>query len=163
MLAGRSVLDRTLSAFEIHPAVGSIVLVVGSEEQERVREAVSADFTKVTAVVIGGETRADSVRCGLNAIPAETDIVLVHDAARPLVSPELIDRVIEGTVLMGAAVPGLPLSDTVKRVDAAGLVFTTIPRTAAVESATDGTVTLGLTSVQTPQGARVALDRKSVV
>jgi len=157
MLAGRSVLDRTLSAFEIHPAVGSIVLVVGAEEQERVREAVSADFTKVTAVVIGGETRADSVRCGLNAIPAETDIVLVHDAARPLVSPELIDRVIEGTVLMGAAVPGLPLSDTVKRVGAAGLVFTTIPRTAAVESATDGTVALGLTSVQTPQGARVAL------
>ncbi len=158
MLAGRTVLERTLATFAAHPAVDSIVVVVGAEEQERVRTAVSA-FPKVVAVVPGGETRAESVRHGLNALPDGTEIALVHDAARPLVSTDLIDRVIQGTIRFGAAVPGLPLSDTVKRVDADGLIRSTIPRTALIETSTDQKSVFGLTAVQTPQGVRVALLR----
>jgi 2-C-methyl-D-erythritol 2,4-cyclodiphosphate synthase/2-C-methyl-D-erythritol 4-phosphate cytidylyltransferase len=103
------------------------------------------------AVVAGGETRSASVRCGLATLSDDVEIVLVHDAARPLVSRALIDRIIDATARTGAAVPGLPLADTVKRVDGAGLVRGTIPRSAAVE----GDTAAGLMSVQTPQGARI--------
>lgn len=154
MVGGRSVLERTLTAFDSHPALKAIVLVAGAEELERVRQ-VAAAFPKVVAVVAGGETRTDSVRCGLEALPAEIEIVLVHDAARPLVSAQLIDNIIEATARVGAAVPGLPLSDTVKRVGADGLVQATIPRTAEV----NGVTLSGLTAVQTPQGARVEVLR----
>jgi 2-C-methyl-D-erythritol 4-phosphate cytidylyltransferase/2-C-methyl-D-erythritol 2,4-cyclodiphosphate synthase len=153
-LAGRTVLEWTLSAFNMHPAIHAIVIVAGAEEAARVRVAASA-FPKVIAVVAGGATRAASVRNGLDALPSECSLVLVHDAARPLVSAELISRVVEATAQTGGAVPGLPLSDTVKRVDGDGLVRATIPRTE-----TFGTETLaGLTAVQTPQGARVVLLR----
>jgi 2-C-methyl-D-erythritol 2,4-cyclodiphosphate synthase/2-C-methyl-D-erythritol 4-phosphate cytidylyltransferase len=155
MLGGRSVLERTLTAFDSHPALKAVVLVAGAEELERVRQ-VAAAFPKVVAVVAGGETRSESVRNGLDALPPETEIVLVHDAARPLVSPALIDRVIAAAIRFGASVPGLPLSDTVKRVDADGMVRATVPRTAVVE----GNLSLsGLTAVQTPQGARVVILR----
>jgi 2-C-methyl-D-erythritol 4-phosphate cytidylyltransferase/2-C-methyl-D-erythritol 2,4-cyclodiphosphate synthase len=156
MLGGRSVLERTLTAFDSHPALTAIVLVAGVEELERVRQ-VAAAFPKVVAVVAGGETRAESVRCGLDALPPGIEIVLVHDAARPLVSAALIASVIEASFRVGAAVPGLPLSDTVKRVDGGGLVQATIPRTAEI----DGIIVSGLTSVQTPQGARVTLLREA--
>jgi 2-C-methyl-D-erythritol 4-phosphate cytidylyltransferase/2-C-methyl-D-erythritol 2,4-cyclodiphosphate synthase len=156
MLGGRSVLERTLIAFDSHPALQAIVLVAGAEELERVRQ-VAAAFPKVVAVVAGGETRTESVRCGLNALPPEIEIVLVHDAARPLVSAALIDSIIEASARLGAAVPGLPLSDTVKRVDGDGIVQATLPRTAEV----NGEVLSGLTMVQTPQGAQVALLREA--
>ncbi|MCW3100006.1 MAG: 2-C-methyl-D-erythritol 2,4-cyclodiphosphate synthase, partial [Chthonomonadaceae bacterium] len=158
MLGGRSVLERTLTAFDSHPALTAIVLVAGAEELERVRQ-VAAAFPKVIAVVAGGETRSESVRNGLDALPPEIEIVLVHDAARPLVTAALIDSVIAASARVGAAVPGLPLSDTVKRVDTDGLVHATIPRTAVV----DGVRLNGLTSVQTPQGARVTLLRNAYV
>jgi len=157
MLGGRSVLERTLTAFDSHPALTAIVLVAGAEELQRVRQ-VAAAFPKVVAVVMGGETRSESVRNGLEALPPEIEIVLVHDAARPLVSAALIDRVIRASMQVGAAVPGLPLSDTVKRVDADGIVQSTIPRTVEIEG---GVILSGLTSVQTPQGARVALLREA--
>ena len=154
MLGGRSVLERTLTAFDSHPSLQAIVLVAGEEELERVRQ-VAAAFPKVIAVVAGGETRTESVRNGLEALPAEIEIVLVHDAARPLVSAALIERVIQACVTVGAAVPGLPLSDTVKRVDTEGRVQSTIPRTATM----NGVALSGLTSVQTPQGARASVLR----
>lgn len=156
MLGGRSVLERTLTAFDSHPALQAIVLVAGLEELERVRQ-VAAAFPKVVAVVTGGPTRAESVHNGLDALPPEIEIVLVHDAARPLVSASLIESVIQASIRVGAAVPGLPLSDTVKRVDGDGLVQATIPRTAEV----NGVSLSGLTSVQTPQGARLSVLREA--
>ncbi len=159
-MAGRTVLEWTLSAFDAHPAIASVVLVASRDEVERVR-AVARTFSKVTAVVEGGETRATSVRNGLDALPPEIEIVLVHDAARPLITAAMIDRVLEVTARVGAAVPGLPLSDTVKRVDGSGLVHATIPRamTFGSETSQGGETVTGLTAVQTPQGARVALLR----
>jgi 2-C-methyl-D-erythritol 4-phosphate cytidylyltransferase/2-C-methyl-D-erythritol 2,4-cyclodiphosphate synthase len=151
-VAGRTVLEHTLSAFAAHPALSAIVIVANAEELERVR-SVAANVPKVCAVVEGGETRAASVKKGLDALPPEIEIVLVHDAARPLLTAPVIDRVLEATVRVGAAVPGLPLSDTVKRVGSDGIVRETVARSAVFE----GEVISGLTAVQTPQGARVAM------
>ncbi len=176
-LSGKTVLEWTLAAFDSHPAIETIVIAAGSEELERV-QAISAQFPKVRAVVAGGETRTASVKNGLDAlsikpsldssfsvnaylnhlIKAESndiEYVLVHDAARPLVFAELIDRVLAATIKYGAAVPGLPLSDTVKRVGADGLVRATIARTAEI----GGETLPGLTAVQTPQGAKISLLR----
>ena len=149
-LAGRTVLERTLSVFAAHPAILSIVVVASEEELERVR-AITASFPKVSAVVSGGDTRAASVLNGLEALPREIDLVLVHDAARPLLSAGLIDRIIEATARVGAAVPGLPLSDTVKRMDSDGNVCATIPRSVTI----NGETLSGLTAVQTPQGSHI--------
>lgn len=93
-------------------------------------------------VVSGGDTRQDSVARALVSLPAEVDVVLVHDAARPLVPTALVDAV-AAAVRAGAdaVVPGVPVSDTIKAVDADGIVLTTVDRSA-------------LRAVQTPQGFR---------
>ena len=153
-MGGKTVLERTLAAFDTHPEIGAIVIAAGAEELERIR-TVSVSFPKVSAVVAGGESRCESVRNGLNALPEHIELVLVHDAARPLVSAELISRVIAAVIEHGAAVPGLPLSDTVKRVGSDGMVRATIPRSAEH----NGEILNGLTAVQTPQGAKVSLLR----
>jgi 2-C-methyl-D-erythritol 4-phosphate cytidylyltransferase / 2-C-methyl-D-erythritol 2,4-cyclodiphosphate synthase len=141
-LGERTILDWTLRAFEEHPAISDVVVVAGADELARVREAANG-FAKVVAVVVGGASRAESVGNGLCELPARCGVVLVHDAARPSVSPELISRIIEATERWGAAVPGMPVSDTIKRADNDGAVTETVIRA-------------GLWAVQTPQGARTA-------
>jgi 2-C-methyl-D-erythritol 4-phosphate cytidylyltransferase len=102
----------------------------------------SAPSRAAAVVVAGGDSRQDSVARALAALPAEVDVVLVHDAARPLVPPSLVDAV--AAAVRGGAdavVPGLPVADTVKSVDAADVVVATLDRSA-------------LRSIQTPQGFR---------
>ena len=157
-LGGQSVLERTLAAFSTHSGIVRIVIAAGEDELDRVRAtAANCAGTCPIEVVTGGETRSASVRCGLDALGDDIEIVLVHDAARPLVSGALIDRVIAATIRTGAAVPGLPLSDTVKRADSDGLARATIPRTATI----DGQALTGLTAVQTPQGAMLRILRRA--
>ncbi len=147
-LGGRTVLERTLAAFQAHSEVAAIVIAAGADELERVQET-AARFPRVVAVVAGGNTRTESVRCGLNALPADIDLVLVHDAARPLVSATVISNVISVAAHHGASVPGTPVADTVKRVDANGIVHATVPRISEANGIADTT----LVAVQTPQGA----------
>jgi len=138
-LGGRPVVVRALEALAAAPEVGAIVLVVprGREEFAR-REMVGAfGVPRVAAVVAGGATRAASVRLGLAAVPADTDWVIVHDAARPLATAALAARVLAAAGETGAAVPAIPVADTVKRVRD-GVVVETVDRT-------------GLWIVQTPQ------------
>lgn len=135
-LRGRMLVEWCLSAFERHPGVSDIVLVLPPDELKR--EFRSAT-TKLRAVVEGGAERQDSVSRGFASVaPAGDGLVLVHDGARPLVSAELISRVIEAAGLTGAAVPGLALDETVKEV-AESRVMRTLDRR-------------GLARVQTPQG-----------
>lgn len=115
---------------------------------------MAARFSKVRDVVAGGSTRAESVYRGIQAVPRSCKVVLVHDAARPVVRPALIDRVLEGVWRWGAAVPGLAISDTVKRVDEEGRIRSTVPRT---ETLGGQAVAAGLMAVQTPQGAMLEL------
>lgn len=144
-LGARTLLAASLVALETHDEVDGIVVVVPASYEERTT-LLAEDLccSKVAAAVAGGETRTESVREGLSAIPEECDAVLVHDAARPLVPAAVIDRVL-AALDRGAdgAVPGLPPVDTVKRVDADGTVVETLPRGA-------------LRAVQTPQGFRCA-------
>ena len=96
-LAGRSVLSRTVAIFEQHPLIDSITIIVAESELAYCEEEIVArgDCHKVHAVVAGGVERQDSVYCGLQACgAAENDLILIHDGARPLVSAEIIDRVI---------------------------------------------------------------------
>ena len=155
-IGDRSVLERTLLTFCHHPYIETIVVAAGEEEIDRVRSLVgklAPYFKKNLIVVLGGDTRAESVGSGLKALPEGTEIVLVHDAARPLLSAELIDRIVAGVVRTGAAVPGSPLSDTVKRVDSTGIIRATVPRSAQIDNETIS----GLIAVQTPQGAKLSL------
>src|SRR4051794_7692053 len=139
-LAGRTLLEHSAAAFQQVPEVTAIVAVVPDALRDEARRLL-APFSKATAVIPGGERRQDSVREGLRAIaPSFDGIVLVHDAARPLVEPSVVRAVIASAAEHGAALPVVPLADTVKRV-AGSRVEGTIDRAS-------------LAAAQTPQGFR---------
>jgi 2-C-methyl-D-erythritol 4-phosphate cytidylyltransferase len=137
---GRTLLAASLAVFDDHPGIDGIVCVVPAGYEDRATLVVDdllAD--KVSAAVAGGATRVLSVAEGLVAVPESAAFVLVHDAARALVTPGVIDRVLAGlTGGADAVIPGVPLVDTVKRVEG-GLVVETLRRDELV-------------AVQTPQG-----------
>lgn len=127
-LGGRTVLQRSVAAFDAHPAVTALVVVLPADVAPDGHALVGA--TRVDCrCVAGGERRQDSVRAGLAALSHEATTVLVHDAARPFVDHAVIDRVIEAAGRTGAVVPAVAARDTVKRM-ASGtrLVGETIPR-----------------------------------
>jgi len=143
-LGGQSVLRMTALAFARHPAVDRIQLVIGEGHEALCREAL--DGLDLPPPVLGGTTRQISARNGLEALAANPPgRVLIHDAARPFVSNELISQVISALDSHPAAIPGLPVADTLKRVED-DLVRATVNR-------------IGLMSVQTPQGFRYDLIR----
>lgn len=148
-LGGRPMIAATVEVFEAAASVGSIVLVVAEERVSYCQElALARGWRKVSAICAGGASRSHSVANGLHAlrgIPAA--YVAVHDAARPFVSPELIDRVLATAHQHGAAVPGVPCADTVRRVDENERACETLPRSA-------------LRAIQTPQVfARAVLEQ----
>ena len=113
-LEGKPVHEWTLEAFQAHADVEAIVLVLPDEED---RKHYQMRYGKILDVVRGGEERQDSVWQGFRLLdPVATELVLVHDGARPLVGPALIDRVIAAALTDGAAVPVLPVEDTLKEV-----------------------------------------------
>src|SRR5262245_28421790 len=115
-LAGQPMLVRAARALAACPAVDALVAVVPAGEVEHARELLQA-LPKLRAVVAGGSRRQDSVLEGIKQAPDDFDgIVLVHDAARPLVEPQLVAAVAAKARELGAALPVLPLPDTVKRV-----------------------------------------------
>jgi 2-C-methyl-D-erythritol 4-phosphate cytidylyltransferase len=139
LLAGEPLLLHAVRRLRACPEVGPVVVAVPA--------GAEADVTALLAglgatVVAGGAERQDSVAAGLAALPAEVELVLVHDAARALVPPSVVAAVVaalrEGAE---AVVPVLPVADTVKRVDGEGVVVATVPRG-------------DLRAVQTPQGFR---------
>lgn len=137
-LGGEPVLRRSLRLFAAHDAVTAVQAVIDPAFAAAFRDA-GAGLPKLLAPAAGGDTRQQSVRAGLEAVERERpDLVLIHDAARPLASPALVGRAIAAAEKDGAAVPALAVADTIKRVDEAGLVAETLDRAA-------------LRSIQTPQ------------
>lgn len=127
-VGGRTILQRSVLAFDGHRAVSELVVVLPRDLVAFGPSLVGAT-ARPCAYVAGGERRQDSVQAGLATLSAAADIVLIHDAARPFVSSAVIDRVIETAQRAGAAVPATRVRDTVKRVEAGGLhVAETIPR-----------------------------------
>ena len=128
LLRERPLLAYTVAAFEAAPGIHRIALVLAEANLERGRALVEAEgFRKVVAISLGGARRRDSVRAGLAAL-GRCDWVAVHDGARPLVTPDLIERGLAAARATGAAVPALPLVDTIKEVDENGRVVATVPR-----------------------------------
>lgn len=131
-LAGLPVLSRTLNVFDDHPDVQTIFLVVAAEEIDFCRETILSTraWKSRVELIAGGKQRQDSVYEGLKAVDGQTDddIVLIHDGVRPFVSLKLITSCIDGAIETGACIPGVPASDTLKRVDAKGIVSGTVSR-----------------------------------
>ena len=127
-LGGRTILQRSVEAFDVHPGVGEIVVVLPAEWVAAGPSLVGAT-ARPCRFVAGGDRRQDSVRLGMAALSAAADPVLVHDAARPFADIGLIDRVIAAAAETGAAVPAVPARDTVKHVTGdRQVVDRTIPR-----------------------------------
>lgn len=116
-LAGRPLLAHSLARFAVAPAVDAVVLVVEEPWLDRARRLVAdRGLAGVTAIVAGGQTRAASVARGLAALPAATTTVLVHDAARPLLSAGLLERLLAAAGDGQPVIPVLPVADTLKEI-----------------------------------------------
>jgi 2-C-methyl-D-erythritol 4-phosphate cytidylyltransferase len=148
LLGDKPVLAHTIEAFERTDSVKEILLVARAERVAEFQELVrQSDFKKIRRVVAGGMHRQDSVRSGLESLDASADYVAVHDAARPLVMPEQIERVLALAREHGAAALAELVTDTLKRADENRLV-------------TGGVSRDGLYAMQTPQiFARALLER----
>jgi 2-C-methyl-D-erythritol 4-phosphate cytidylyltransferase len=145
-LAGRPTIAWSLRVFAAAPGVGPVVLVVREQDRGAAAEAVAAAGGHDVEVVVGGATRQESELAGLRRLAERiaaggVDVVLIHDGARPLVTPELVARVLRVARETGGAVPGLPRPDLVA-AGAGPLVA--------------GPAPAGLVAVQTPQGFRAA-------
>ena len=116
-VGGRTLLERSIDAFRSHPAVDEVIVAVPADMLAAPPTCLAwIDGARDVRLVAGGERRQDSVANAFAAVSETVDIVLVHDAARPFVTSDVISRVIEGAVAHGAAIAALPVSDTVKRV-----------------------------------------------
>jgi len=138
MKNGASVLENAVAAFEKSSCVDEIILTAPANYIAQLQETLRK-FTKVTHIIAGRNTRAESIREAIHAIHQSTEIVLIHDGVRPLVSTALIAAVTNAARTYGAVIPGLPCADTLKKVDPQGNIAATVDRT-------------HLWQVQTPQG-----------
>ena len=149
LLAGVPILARTISLFQrnrrvslIQPVLPDRQILLFMRLQKRFR------WTKCLPPVRGGRERQDSVAGGLAALPAEVEIIMIHDAARPFVTPAIIDSVLDAARRHGAALAAVPVQDTVKSSTRAGRVLKTVDRR-------------GLWLAQTPQAFRADLLREA--
>ena len=129
-LLGRAMVAYSLRAMEDSPEIGRIVLVVAANSVSKAESLVSSmSLCKIAAVCAGGNTRRASVRAGLEAAP-DSAFTLIHDGARPCVSPELIARGLAAAQDDGAAIPAVPAQDTIKEIGQGGRVIRTPDRAA---------------------------------
>jgi 2-C-methyl-D-erythritol 4-phosphate cytidylyltransferase len=125
---GRPLLGYTLAAFQRCDSILQIALVLNQANLDMARELVCLEgLGKVTAICLGGERRQDSVRAGLKTLNP-CDLVAIHDGARPLIDIEVIEAGLAAAAEVGAAVPALPVVDTLKDVDSRQLIERTVPR-----------------------------------
>ena len=147
-ILGKSVLLRTLEAFDKCSIVSSITLVIRSGEEEFAR-GESVGIKKPLNIVLGGDTRAESARLGFLAIPDGSEYVAIHDAARCLITDNMIKSVAEAAFSCGAATASAKSFDTLKRVDADGFITATLDRSEIIR-------------VQTPQIFSVPIYKKAL-
>lgn len=148
LLGNRPVLFHTISNLQKAIPSGEIVLVLNKQFIELWNGLCSEYGIVSPPIVFGGETRWESVKNAIEGLQlADNDIVMVHDGARPIIDPKMIDRIINALKINSAVVPGLPLSDSIRKIDENGL-SATIDRKALV-------------AVQTPQAFNAEKIRKA--
>ena len=141
-LEGEPILIRTLKTFSLVERVNFLIVVAAAHEVEMVEKLLhGSENLKPWRVTVGGSERQYSIANGLKLLPDDAEIILVHDAARPLISARVIDNVIDAAEKFGGAIAAVPVKDTIKVVDAEEFVRYTPPRK-------------DLVAVQTPQGFR---------
>ena len=128
-IAGKPVIAHTISAFQRANSVNEIIVVAREDRQDEIKTIVrDRRSEKVRSIVPGGKHRQDSVRAGLDQLDSATRWVAVHDAARPLITPEQIERVFQQCANHGAAALAEPINDTLKRADSDLLVSGSVDR-----------------------------------
>ncbi|MGH7769251.1 MAG: 2-C-methyl-D-erythritol 4-phosphate cytidylyltransferase [Candidatus Binatia bacterium] len=149
-LAGRPLILHTLDRFA-RSQVRKVILVAPGKQRQEFEQLIATErpFSRLECVLeSGGPRRQDSVRRGLNRLDDDCEVVVIHDGARPLVTPAIIDRCVELALKEGAAVVGVPAKDTIKVVSASRRIESTPPRNSLWE-------------IQTPQAFRVEIVREA--
>ena len=141
-LCGKEILAHTVEKFEKAACIRDIILVTGGDALQDVRQMVQEyGWKKIISVTEGGKERQDSVFLGLQQVPQDTEIVLIHDGVRPFVTEEILERSIAAAKETGGCVAGVPAKDTIKVCDAEGFAIATPDRST-------------LRQIQTPQTFR---------
>ncbi len=150
LLADKPIIAHTLDKFEASPLIRSIFLVVGEEDMDySLKEIVEKyHYKKISQIIPGGKRRQDSVKNGLDLLPRNTEVVVIHDGVRPFVTREMIEESIRSAMRFGAVVFAMPVKETIKVAHPDGTVLKTLER----ES---------LWQVQTPQSFQVDLIKKA--
>jgi 2-C-methyl-D-erythritol 4-phosphate cytidylyltransferase len=148
-LGGKPLLARTLQAFDECDLISEIVLVVSADKKGTAARLCS-DYpvSKLSSIVTGGSTRAESSNIGVKAVSKRSDLIAIHDGARPLVTQQVIKTAIESAAVSGTGVPALPVSSTLKKVES-GTVASAVDRT-------------GVFEIQTPQVFQADLIRSAL-
>jgi 2-C-methyl-D-erythritol 4-phosphate cytidylyltransferase len=148
LLAGKPILAHTLHKFETCPLIRSILLVVGQEDMDYCMKEIieKYHFRKISQIVPGGKRRQESVKNGLDALPKDAKVVVIHDGVRPFVTKAIIEESIHSAVRVGAVVVAMPVKETIKTAHPDGTVLQTLDR----ES---------LWQIQTPQTFQAPLIR----
>ena len=147
-LGGRPILQRSVDAFVASDRIADVIVALPRELARSVPDYLRSG-RKPVEIVEGGERRQDSVAQAFARVSSRADVVVIHDAARPLVTPDLISRTVDAAARFGAAIAALPATDTVKRSNADRVVVETIPR---------GEIFLA----QTPQAFRIDVLRAAL-
>jgi len=145
-IGGIPILARTLKVFDDINYINEIILVVHCDDILYCKEKIIGEnnYRKIKCVVTGGATRQDSVLNGLKAVSEDSDIVLIHDGARPFIDEDSIVRCIEAAKQYGTATVAVPVKDTIKSADSEGFVHSTLDRST-------------LWSIQTPQAFKYSI------
>jgi 2-C-methyl-D-erythritol 4-phosphate cytidylyltransferase len=151
LIDGRPILLYSLERFDRSPLVEELVVAVREGEEERFHEEILGRyrFRKPIKTVVGGKERQDSALAGIRALSESLDLALVHDGARPFFSEDLLKRLIEAAAEHGAAVPGLPVKETIRGFDKEGFAVEELDRSR-------------LFQIQTPQCFSYGLLRRSL-
>jgi 2-C-methyl-D-erythritol 4-phosphate cytidylyltransferase len=150
LLNEEPVIAHTIRAFENASCISHIVLVTREQDIDWLQEICDKNgFLKVCAICEGGNSRQQSAANGLQHVPGNTDVVLVHDGARPLVTPAIIEKVVGAVREHGGAAAAVPVKDTIKVTDANGFIQYSPDRSA-------------LYQVQTPQGFLLPLYQEAL-
>jgi 2-C-methyl-D-erythritol 4-phosphate cytidylyltransferase/2-C-methyl-D-erythritol 2,4-cyclodiphosphate synthase len=147
-LGGRPILQRSVDAFVASDRIADLIVALPRELARSVPDYLRSG-RKPVEIVEGGERRQDSVAKAFARVSSRSDVVVIHDAARPLVTPDLISRTVDAAARFGAAIAALPATDTVKRSNADRVIVDTIPR---------GEIFLA----QTPQAFRIDVLRAAL-
>ncbi|NWF93086.1 MAG: 2-C-methyl-D-erythritol 4-phosphate cytidylyltransferase [Syntrophaceae bacterium] len=150
LLARKPILGHTLDKFETCPLIESILLVVGQEDMDYCMKQIieKYHYRKISQIVPGGRRRQESVKNGIDALPRDVEVIVIHDGVRPFVTRAMIEESIYSAVRFGAVVVAMPVKDTIKMANPDGTVLRTLER----ES---------LYQIQTPQTFRADLIREA--